>query len=381
MMLLEHHAKELLGGSGIPVPAGILVSSVAEADAIALPAIVKAQAPVGGRGKAGGIVFARSQSELRDALLRIMRMSIGGHEVRACRLEQPVVFAHECYLSLSVDANAGAIRVMLSARGGVDIENTELRNKVLNRLALPDVDNVRACIEALSTGLPSPVRSAIRAAGAAIAPVFFEREALLVEINPLFVLEDGTWIAGDAKFVTDDNALPRQDALRAIVKSNSTLYPEATTKLEQGFDFVVLDPGGDIGLVTTGAGHSMQLVDELIAKGHRPYNFCDIRTGGFKGNPDRLVKAFRWIAQGRGIRSVLMNFFAGMTDLGELAKLLLIALEKVPEIKRVPITARLIGNGLAEARDVFAAAGNPIAIETDLERAIARATAAGGAKP
>jgi succinyl-CoA synthetase beta subunit len=381
MMLLEHHAKELLGRSGIPVPAGIMVSSVDEAGAIAIPVVVKAQVPVGGRGKAGGIVFAQSQSELRDALGRIMRMSIKGHRVRTCRLEQPVEFARECYLSLSVDANAGAIRVMLSATGGVDIENPESRNKVFNRLALPDVDSVTACIEALSADLPSSVRLAIRAAGAAIAPIFFEREALLLEINPLFVLEDGSWIAGDAKFVTDDSALPRQDDLRAIVESNATLYPEAATKLEQGFDFVVLDPGGDIGLVTTGAGLSMQLVDELIAKGHRPYNFCDIRTGGFKGNPDRLVQVFKWIAQGPGIRSVLMNFFAGMTDLGELAKLLLVALDQVPEIKRVPITARLIGNGLSEARQVIAAAGNPIAIETDLERAIAHAIAAAGAKP
>src|SRR4029077_10283944 len=102
--LLQREAKALLGRSGIPVPAGIMVSSVDEAGAIAIPVVVKAQVPVGGRGKAGGIVFAQSQSELRDALGRIMRMSIKGHRVRTCRLEQPVEFARECYLSLSVDA-------------------------------------------------------------------------------------------------------------------------------------------------------------------------------------------------------------------------------------------------------------------------------------
>jgi succinyl-CoA synthetase beta subunit len=118
----------------------------------------------------------------------------------------------------------------------------------------------------------------------------------------------------------------------------------------------------------------MQLVDELTERGHRPYNFCDIRTGGFKGDPARLVQVFRWIADGPAIRSVLMNFFAGMTDLGELAVLLIAALEQVPELKRVPITARLIGNGLDEARAVIQAAGNPLAIETDLERAMDRAT-------
>jgi len=376
MMLLEHHAKELLGRSGFPVPEGILVTSARSAvRTVALPAIVKAQVPVGGRGKAGGIVSVKTETELDAALAGVMDMTIKGHKVRACRIEASVDYSAECYLSLSVDADAGGVRVMMSADGGVDIENPVVRENILSQVVAADLTHVDAAISALSAELPSTLHSSLTEAGHDIARQFFALEALLIEINPLFVRKDGSWIAGDAKLVIDENALPRQDGLRALIEENAALYPEAALKMEQGFDFVVLDPDGDIGLVTTGAGLSMQLIDELVARGHRPFNFCDIRTGGFNGDPARLIQVFRWIVEGRNVRSILMNFFAGMTDLGELAKLMLVAMDGVPEMTRIPVTARMIGNGLAEARAVFAAAGSPIVIETDLESAIARATA------
>ncbi len=378
-MLLEHHAKDVLGSVGFPVPEGVLAT--APGHRIGFPLMVKAQVPVGGRGKAGGILRVADDAALGEALARVMAMTIKGHPVRACRLERPIAFAQECYLSLIVDANAGGVKVMMSAEGGVDIEDPALRGKILSQVAGPDLASVETAIAELAARLPLAARGAMREAALAMARNFFAFEALLIEINPLFVRADGSWVAGDVKFAVDENALPRQDALRAIVEGNARLYPEAAVKFARGFDFVVLDPDGDIGLVTTGAGLSLQLIDELVARGHRPFNFCDIRTGGFKGDPGRLVEVFRWIAAAPRIRSVLMNFFAGMTDLGELAKLLLAALDQVPQLKGRPITARLIGNGLAEAQAILAAAGSPIAVETDLERAIARAVAAIGPAP
>jgi succinyl-CoA synthetase beta subunit len=372
MMLLEHHSKALLEGSGVPVPEGILVTS-AGADTF-FPAIVKAQVPAGGRSKAGGVVNAANAAELRAALSHLLAMQIKGHPVRAVRLERPVDFVRECYLSIAVDAGSGRIRVMIAPRGGVDVENPEMRDQIESRVVAADIAGVQFAVDDITAKFADDFRASMRHAGRALAGVFFQYDALLLEINPLFILRDGHWMAGDAKFVIDQNALPRQAAITAIIENNKTLYPEAALKLEQGFDFVVLDGCGDIGLVTTGAGLSMHLVDELIARGHRPFNFCDIRSGGFKGDPARLVQVFRWIAEGTSIRSVLMNFFAGMTDLGELAELLVIALERVPELKRIPITARMIGNGLDEARIVIASAGNPITIETDLEQAMDRAT-------
>jgi succinyl-CoA synthetase beta subunit len=240
---------------------------------------------------------------------------------------------------------------------------------------VPELGAAKAALETLIPALPAALQAPIREAGSLLLPLFFEKEALLIEINPLFITRDGGWIAGDAKVLTDDNALPRQPEMRALIERCPELYPEAALKLAQGFDFVQLDPQGDIGLVTTGAGLSMQLVDEIVQRGHRPFNFCDIRTGGFKGDPSRLIQVLKWVASGPNVRSVLMNFFAGNTNLAELVPLILQALEAVPELRQ-PITLRMTGNGLEAARKILAESNNPIHVETDLERAVDRALAA-----
>lgn len=368
MMLLEHDAKQLLAERGLPVPAGRLLrrGDPIEGDG---PVMVKAQVPVGGRGKAGGIKLARDGEEIEAALAAILGMTIKGHEVRACRIEQPVDHVAEAYLSLSIDAGPGNVRLLVSAEGGVDIEAAASDGALLSAAADPDPASVRAAFVPLAGALPERLRGPVLAAGLALTDAFFAHEAILLEVNPLFVRADGSWMIGDAKMVVDDNGFPRQQRLRRLVLDQADLYREAALKLEQDYDFVRLDADGDIGLVTTGAGLSMQLVDELTARGRRPFNFCDIRTGQFRGDPARLIQVLSWIAEGRSIRAVLFNFFAGHTDLGEIARLLLIALDAVPQL-RAPITARFIGNGLEQAKAILEAAGAPIVIETDLERAI-----------
>jgi succinyl-CoA synthetase beta subunit len=166
--------------------------------------------------------------------------------------------------------------------------------------------------------------------------------------------------------------LARNPRLAALVQERARAYPEASLKLEHGFDFVVLDPDGELGLITTGAGLSMQLIDEIAARGFSAYNFCDIRTGQFRGDPARLITVLNWIAEGPKVHSVLMNFFAGVTHLGELSRLLVTALELVPRVS-VPITVRLIGNGLDEAIEVLRGAPRRLAVEQDLERALSLA--------
>jgi len=131
---------------------------------------------------------------------------------------------------------------------------------------------------------------------------------------------------------------------------------------------VVVDPAGEIGLLTTGAGLSMMLIDELRAAGLKPYNFLDIRTGGLRGETRRLTQALEWIGEGKDVRVLLVNIFAGITDLGEFARLLVEAIAAAPRLT-VPVVARLVGNGLPEAREVLAAAG--IALHTDLDAALA----------
>ena len=359
MLILEHDAKEILANEGVTVPRGVLAAAAGAGDPpFPGPWFVKAQVPAGGRGKAGGIIRADTAAELDSALARLLDTQLKGHPVRECRIEAAVPDADEAYLSLSVEPASGLINVLVSARGGVDIESEEERSRVSSDRCRRDPSAIAACIEALAAAMPDPARTALGAAGQRLADVFCRFETTLIEINPLLVAADGTWIAGDAKMIADENAFVRQPVFAELVRRRAYAYPEAALKLAQDFDYVEIDPDGEIGLVTTGAGLSMQLIDEMLEMGVRPYNFCDIRSGTFRGDPGRLIWVMRQIARGRSVRSVLVNIFAGVTHLGELATLLLRALDEVPELK-VPITVRLVGNGLDEARDILAGSGVP----------------------
>ncbi len=194
------------------------------------------------------------------------------------------------------------------------------------------------------------------------------------------MLPDGAWVAGDAKLVADDNAIERQPALMQLLRERGHAYPEAALKIDHGFDFVRLDEEGDVGMLTTGAGLSMQLVDELARRGCRPFNFVDIRTGQFRGSPDRLIQVLRWIGEGTNVKVILMNFFAGVTDLAELSRLILVALERTSDI-RIPIVIRLIGNGLEAARKTFEEANASLVVETDLGKAVDQVVAIVHAAP
>jgi succinyl-CoA synthetase beta subunit len=373
MMLLEHDAKELLASDGIPIPMGMLTdtANIELPVTIAAPWMVKAQIPVGGRGKAGGIRRAETATELRQSLRELLGTTIKGQIVRACRIEQ-CVEGSECYFSASLDATQGRLRVLLSSQGGVDVEAQAGRVRSAD-VAFQEREAIGA-VHRLADAIATPERETIVRAAEQLVAAFFAFEATLLEVNPLFVSPDESWTAGDLKLAVDDNALVRQPRLRDLIRRRDEAYPETALKLDHGFDFVVVDPDGEIGLVTTGAGLSMQMLDELAERGHSAFNFCDIRTGELRGDPARLIHVLRWIAAGSKVRSVLINFFAGITHLGEVAKLLVEALKAVPEL-RVPVTARLIGNGYDDAIAVFAAAGSPLRVEPDLDRAIELALA------
>jgi succinyl-CoA synthetase beta subunit len=369
MYLLEHDAKELLAARGIPVPAGCLLESAAAARAAVLPPgpwVVKGQVAAGGRGKAGLIRKAATPQEVSDHVRALLGAALKGRVVEAVRVEQQVIAAREAYIGFLLDAAAGGVRVILSASGGVDIEQVP-RELIHDEPCPPDSESLAACVHRLSRRLPAEIAPAVREAGTRLAQAFGDLEALLIEVNPLFVLEGGRWLAGDARVITDDNALPRQKALESLVAARAAAYPDVARKHEHGFDYVVVDPAGEIGLLTTGAGLSMMLIDELRAAGMKPYNFLDIRTGGLRGETRRLVQVLKWIGEGKHVKVLLVNIFAGITDLGEFARLLVEALASAPRLK-APIVARLVGNGLPAAREVLAAAG--IALYTDLDEAL-----------
>jgi len=370
MYLLEHDAKELLAAHGIQVPDGRLISRDETIDRRALPAgpwVVKGQIAAGGRGKAGIIKRAETLREVTDHLNAILGATVKGRTVEAVRVEQQVKAAREIYIGFLLDAGKGGVRAILSASGGMDIEQVP-HDQVHTELVSPDVEALAACVDRLAGRLPPEVSGAAREAGHLLARAFFELEAMLVEINPLFVLEDGRWVAGDARIVTDDNALPRQKELEDLVRTRAAAYPDVARKHEHGFDYVEVDADGEIGLLTTGAGLSMMLIDELRAVGLKPFNFLDIRTGGLRGETRRLTQVLRWIGQGKKVKVLLVNIFAGITDLGEFSRLLVEAIATTPQLK-VPVVARLVGNGLSAARDTLAAV--KIGLHTDLDAALA----------
>lgn len=368
MYLLEHDAKELIAHDGLPVPAGCLIESAEDvpADLPPGPWVVKAQISAGGRGKAGLIRKAADRAGIAAMVREMCGRTLKGRTVRSVRVEQQMTNVSEAYVSFMIEGAAGAIRIIMAAEGGVDIESLG-PDKIHTRIAAAEPGALQAAVRELAGRWSGAHAEALRSAGEQLARVFLEREALLIEINPLFVREDGSWVAGDTKLVTDDNALERQPEIKALLEKRADAYPEARVKLDHGFDYVVVDADGDIGLLTTGAGLSMMLIDELRQQGLRPYNFLDIRTGGMRGDPSRLVSVLQWLARGQTIKVLLINIFAGITELGEFSKLLVTALERVPEL-RVPVVARLVGNGLPAAEPVLAAGG--IRLHTDLDAAV-----------
>jgi succinyl-CoA synthetase beta subunit len=369
MYLLEHDAKELLAKHQVHVPAGKLSSNAADAqkDLPAGPWIVKGQITAGGRGKAGIIKKAVTTKEVAEHTQAMLGKVVKARRVDAARIEQQVAGASEAYISLMIDAAAAGVRVIMAAEGGMEIEALP-KDAIRSAVAAPTVEAITRCVGELAASFDGAKARALADAGAKLAHAFMASEAMLIEINPLFIKNDGTWVAGDAKFVTDDGALERQDDTRAMLQSRAAAYPEAALKLAHGCDYVVVDPEGELGLLTTGAGLSMMLIDELRAMGLKPYNFLDVRTGGLRGETTRLVKVLKWIGEGKNIKVMLINIFAGITELGEFSRLLVQALKEAPELK-VPVVARLVGNGLPAAREVLGAAGIPL--YPDLDEALA----------
>ncbi len=369
MLLIEADGKALFAEHGIAVPAGRVV---ADAATIPLPGagpwMVKAQVPVGGRGKAGGIRRCATPREVAEAVRLMLGTRLKGHAVEACLVEQTASGA-ERYLALMVDPPSHGVRVIYLAAGGMEVEHGGGADRA-GRSCAPEAGAIVATLAELAAGEPPALRAQITATGRTLAELLLARELALAEINPLFVGDAGC-IAGDAKVVVDLNAVDRQPRIAALIAARPAIYLDANRKLAEGFDYVELDPDGEIGLVTTGAGLSMMLIDELTARGLKPLNFCDVRSGQLRGSPHRLIRVLEWIASRPSLRVVLVNIFAGITDLGEFAVLLAAAVDASPNL-RVPVVARLVGRGAADARRILAERRPDIAMEEDLQAALDR---------
>jgi succinyl-CoA synthetase beta subunit len=372
MLLVEADGKALLRSCGIAIPEGQLANEAGPALPGRGPWVVKAQVPVGGRGKAGGVVVCYTRADVDATLKRLVGSRIKGHEVRTCLIEAAVSGADEYYLSLIVDPAQYGVRVTLLREGGVDVEQASTA-AAHSRLCAPDHAAIHTALRELAADEPADRSAALIDSGEKLARLFLDQELMLAEINPLFVSPHGC-VAGDAKIVVDLNAAERQTEIRRIIERSPAIYPDAIRKLHDGFDYVEVDPQGEIGLITTGAGLSMMLIDEMTARGGKPLNFLDIRTGLLRNDPTRLIKTLGWIAERPSVRVVLVNIFAGITDLAEFASLLCTALERTTSLE-VPVVCRIVGYRFAEARTILAEKRPDIAVEESLDAALNRVDA------
>lgn len=369
MLVLEHDAKSLIAGQGVPVPAGYLLQKGDELQPdLPGPWMAKAQVTAGKRGKRGGVVKCDDLPALESAVDSILGLKLGALSVDWVRVEQCVEFVRELYLSISYDPKSGMVQLIVSAEGGVEIESVE-PSRIHTRFVEADP---QACIAAgreVAALIDPALRDVIEDAVAKLANAFFALDATLLEINPLFVRNDGSWIAGDAKLILDEGAFERRPENVAFVHANAARYPETDFKLREGFDYIKLDENGRVGLVTTGAGLTMMVVDEMTMRGAPPYNFLDIRTGQIHSEPDRLVTALSMIKQGRNVDRLLVNIFAGITDLLNFAQRFLEA-AAIVDLSGFKIFVRIEGLNRQAANQLLLDSPLDVQVFDDLQDAI-----------
>ena len=353
MDLFEYQGKLLFARYGIPVspgaPATTVAQAVEEADALGYPVVVKAQVQVGGRGKAGGIKLAADAAEARAHADAILGMDIKGHIVEVVWIEKASDIAEEYYASFTLDRAAKLHLGMLSAQGGVEIEQVAAENPdAIARIHVDPVDGLsearcREWVEAAQLN-PQATDGAVDVL-LNLYRAYTEGDADLVEINPLILTPDGRIHALDAKVTLDDNAVFRHPD---YVEYDATQVRDARERFahERGLQYVGLD--GSVGVIANGAGLAMSTVDIVNQVGGSPANFLDIGGGA---NADVMAGALEVITSDVNVRSIFINIFGGITKGEEVANGIVQALQRV-EIDP-PIVIRLDGTNADEGRAIL----------------------------
>lgn len=352
MKLLEYQAKEVLSSLGIAIPPGRVARTPDEAAAACAelgPVAVKAQVPVGGRGKAGGIKLAKTPEEARAAAAQIIGMDIKGFKVPLVYCESALEIEREIYLGFTVDRDARANILMLSAKGGMEIEQVaeESPESIARLYPNPwrgplDFELAQLVYDAELGDLARPLTALIKKLYHAIPDL----DAVTAEINPLVVTRKGEVIAGDAKLEIDENAMWRHKDLEAKYGSVLEGDPYEVEAKKRGLTYVSL--GGDIGIIGNGAGLCMGTLDLVQRAGGRPANFCDI-GGGAKA--EVVENALAVILMNPDVKGVVMNVFGGITRGDEVAKGLVAARDHLK--MKLPLVVRLSGTRAEEGREIL----------------------------
>jgi succinyl-CoA synthetase beta subunit len=354
--LYEHQGKELLAQHGISVPRGIVASTAEEARAAAEElggaAVVKVQVQIGGRGKGGGIVVARSPDEAAEAAGRMLEGGFRDMPVTRVLCEELVDIAQEFYAAITLDRSEGRFLAMVTSEGGMDIEQVAAEKpEALRRTHIDPLLGLRSYQLRWLTGpLPAEARQPAGELLRKIHEVLMAVDATLVEVNPLAMLRDGRVIALDAKVSVDDNALFRQEAVAAL-RSTFLVDPTEARAREKGLQYVKLE--GSVGVIGNGAGLVMSTLDVVAQAGGRAANFLDV--GGGAG-ADVMAESLEVILSDPNVRSVLVNIFGGITRCDLVAEGILEALSRVEAT--VPIVVRLDGTNAEEGRRILSEAGN-----------------------
>ncbi len=383
MNLHEYQSKEVFREFGIPVPAGKAARSAEEAVAAAQSLggklwVVKAQVHAGGRGKAGGVKLARDLDTVRSATAdmlgqRLVTKQTGpeGLPIETVYVESGSDIEREIYLSLTLNRERGRVAVIASAAGGVDIE--EVAEHEPEKILRVDVDPA-AGLQAyqcrklgFGLGFKGPQIGQFQKILMALYRIYLERDAALLEVNPLIVTKSGDLVALDAKINIDANAMFRQKKLGEY-RDPSQEDPIEREASEHDLNYVSLD--GDIACMVNGAGLAMATMDLIKLHGGNPANFLDVGGGA---TAERVTEAFKLILSNKKVRAILVNIFGGIVRCDLIAEGVMIAVKQVGV--GVPVVVRLEGTNADQAREMLAHSALAITPATDLTDAAKKAVA------
>ncbi len=384
MNLHEYQAKQLFARYGVPVTAGEIATTPAQAAAAADRLggdrwVVKAQVHAGGRGKAGGVKLAHSAEEVRTAAAamlgtRLVTKQTGpeGLPVNQVFVEAGSQIERELYLSMLVDRARERIAILASRDGGMDIE--EVAAKTPERI-------ITVAIHPAAGLQPYQARKLGFALGLDVAQIkqfiqltrnlyrlFDESDASLLEINPLIVNGAGDLVALDAKINIEDNALFRQPDLQALRDPNQE-DPMERSAAEHDLNYVSLD--GTIACMVNGAGLAMATMDLIKLHGGEPANFLDVGGGA---TPERVAAAFKLILSNRSVKAILVNIFGGIVRCDDIAAGIIQAVREIDI--GVPVVVRLEGTNADQGKALLAGSGLDIMTADDLTDAARKVVAA-----
>ena len=354
MDLFEYQGKQYFARFGIPTSAGGVADTVDEAveqaDQAGYPVVVKAQVKVGGRGKAGGVKLAADAAEVRTHAGNILGLDIKGHVVKRLWVEHASDIAREYYASFTLDRAAKKHLGMLSAKGGVDIEEVAATDP--DAIAMIHIDptegldaaGARRWVDA--AGLDEEARDQAAALLVDLYRCYVEGDCDLAEINPLILTTEGRVHALDAKVTLDDNASFRHPEWEEYAATDTEDEREARAR-ERGLNYIGLE--GSVGIIANGAGLAMSTLDVVNQVGGSAANFLDIGGGA---SADVMAAALEVINSDPSVRAIFVNIFGGITRVDEVAKGVVEALGRVDIAS--PIVLRLDGTNAEAGREILA---------------------------